>query len=197
MILDVGCGNLPHGEVNVDLFIKHSIHRKVADLDTTIKVAQTPNFVCANAESLPFATNSFSTVFSKATLEHVNNPVEMLREMLRVSSKRVIFIVPHRYLRDGGWLRYKQHEEGIHKWFFDEGSLDCSLRRFFPHIWFKIHIKYRSFPNSKYFTFFNLKVVKFPFCLIVEMRKDRLPTDFVTPLSQLSIEKMCGLSDIT
>jgi SAM-dependent methyltransferase len=193
-VLDVGCGNYPHGVVNIDLFIKSTKHR---GLNTAVDKTQTPNLICGLAEQLPIVDNAFSLVFSKAVLEHVDNPVQMIREMIRVSSKRVIIIVPHRYLRDGGWLHYRQHDEvGIHKWFFDEGSLDLSLRTLFPHFWFKIHTKYRLYPNSEIFKFLNIQLIKLPWCLIVEIRKDRTPQDYVTPLSQLSIEKFCGLTEV-
>jgi SAM-dependent methyltransferase len=54
------------------------------------------NFVVADAMHLPFKDDSFSSVFSGHTIEHVQNPLLMLREMCRVAKRKVIVRCPHR-----------------------------------------------------------------------------------------------------
>ncbi len=50
--------------------------------------------VQANLYSLPFEANSFDTVLCTHALEHVRNPREALRELLRVTGRRLIIVVP-------------------------------------------------------------------------------------------------------
>lgn len=57
-----------------------------------------PNFTVADAHNLPFPDNSFTTVCVCELLEHVRDPLQVLREAARVASKRVIFTVPFEYL---------------------------------------------------------------------------------------------------
>jgi len=44
---------------------------------------------------LPFKSGSFEQVYASHILEHVDNPVQALKEMLRVSRKAVTVKVPH------------------------------------------------------------------------------------------------------
>jgi len=98
-VLDVGCGEYPRGHINIDLHKPKNIHGI--------------NFVKADAHCLPFPDNSFDFVFSNAVLEHVDNPVMMLRECLRVTKSKVEIRVPHRYWRQGLSLSYGSSK--IHK----------------------------------------------------------------------------------
>ena len=74
MILDVGCGNKPRGDVNID-FVKQTV----------------PNFVRADALNLPFRDNVFSHACSHHVIEHVENPLKMISELKRVTSSVEIF----------------------------------------------------------------------------------------------------------
>lgn len=94
MTLDVGCGNVASGDVNVDLFIEKTAHRVDQSL---INIKRIPNFVIASGMSLPFKDHTFGYVISKHVLEHVDNPFSFLKELARVSCDRVAVIVPHRF----------------------------------------------------------------------------------------------------
>jgi len=67
-ILDVGCGNNPTGDVNLDLFC----------------YGKCENFVVAEAHSLPFRNNTFNKIYSKHCLEHLENPLQFFKEAKRV-----------------------------------------------------------------------------------------------------------------
>ncbi|GAH77252.1 unnamed protein product, partial [marine sediment metagenome] len=56
-----------------------------------------PNFICADAHHLPFNDNSFDSVVIGELLEHVTNPVQVLKQATRVSRKKVIFTVPNEF----------------------------------------------------------------------------------------------------
>lgn len=89
MRLDVGCGNAPSGDVNIDL--PHSDrHRSGAKL--AVKVI--PNFIYASVYALPFCDDSLDEVVSFHLLEHLETPLIALREMVRVSKSVVTVVVP-------------------------------------------------------------------------------------------------------
>ncbi|GAI93516.1 unnamed protein product [marine sediment metagenome] len=64
---------------------------------TDINEFPLPNFMCADAHHLPFNDNSFDSVVLGELLEHVTNPLQVLKEATRVSRKKVIFTVPNEF----------------------------------------------------------------------------------------------------
>jgi ubiquinone/menaquinone biosynthesis C-methylase UbiE len=67
-VLDVGCGDNPKGNVNLDLFF----------------YVKCENFIIADAHHLPFKNSSFEKVFSKHCVEHLENPFEFFEEAKRI-----------------------------------------------------------------------------------------------------------------
>lgn len=70
-VLDVGCGDRPAGDVNLDL----SFYGKWK------------NFTIAEAHHLPFKNGVFKKVYSKHSLEHLENPLEFFKEAKRILKK--------------------------------------------------------------------------------------------------------------
>jgi ubiquinone/menaquinone biosynthesis C-methylase UbiE len=97
MILDVGCGSKPTGDVNVDFF-KGGWNPQTGDQKRGeyVDTHNINNFVLADACHLPFKDESFNVAFSSHTIEHVQNPLLMLREMCRVAKRKVVVRCPHR-----------------------------------------------------------------------------------------------------
>ena len=52
-------------------------------------------FVAADAQSLPFSARSFDTVVARDLLHHVTDRTAALRELLRVTGKRLVVIEPN------------------------------------------------------------------------------------------------------
>ena len=69
--LDVGCGDVPKGDVNLDLFY----------------YGRGKNFVIGDAHHLPFKDEAFGTVYSKHCLEHLENPLFFFEEAKRILKK--------------------------------------------------------------------------------------------------------------
>jgi len=144
--LDVGCGHSPKGDVNVDLFIEATSHRSYDQSkcdDVRLDVKKIPNFVRADAQFLPFRDNSFEEVSSNHVIEHVDAPLRMLKEMLRVSNNSIVIRCPHRF------SSHKKKTLHIHSfnltWFFNVFSKfglthECQYVgwRYIPHIYFTI-----------------------------------------------------------
>ena len=70
-ILDVGCGDKPAGDVNLDRFY----------------YGKWKNFVIAEAHCLPFKNDVFDKVYAKHCLEHFENPLKFFTEAKRVLKK--------------------------------------------------------------------------------------------------------------
>ena len=109
MRLDVGCGNTPKGDVNIDLPSSERHRDEIKRVPKKI-----PNFVYASSYALPFRKNSFDEVVSFHLLEHLETPLTALREMVRVSKNVVTIVVPAFAYRD-------ECEEHLYTW--GEGSL--------------------------------------------------------------------------
>jgi hypothetical protein len=91
-LLDVGCGHRPTGDVNVDLFPEASGHRCVdqrVNDDVALHVHEIPNFVKADACSLPFRNGAFKSSYTWHLIEHLPDPEMFLRELMRVSVEKV------------------------------------------------------------------------------------------------------------
>jgi ubiquinone/menaquinone biosynthesis C-methylase UbiE len=70
-LLDVGCGDVPKGDVNLDLFYYR----------------RGKNFIFGEAHHLPFKDETFIKVYSKHCLEHLENPFMFFKEAKRVLKK--------------------------------------------------------------------------------------------------------------
>ncbi len=89
--LDIGCGVTPRGTVNLDLMVEN------ADAGMPVHTGKIPNFVRADAQALPFKTDTFQRTVCFHTLEHLAQPAAALKEMVRVSTTKIVFSVPHIY----------------------------------------------------------------------------------------------------
>ena len=96
MILDVGCGSKPRGDVNVDALFPDDEWKKRVNYKSTL------NFVKAEAAHLPFKDKCFQEVFSSNLLEHVEDEGLVLEEMKRVCKGIVRIIVPIEFV----WFVY-------------------------------------------------------------------------------------------
>ena len=140
MILDVGCGDNPKGHVNLDLNVGRTRHlHESRSIDPKV----IPNFVRGSINCLPFRNDAFDLVVCHHVLEHEGvNFSKAIRELLRVTKDKAVFVVPHRYAR-GSWLRYKQFES--HDKYFNVTTLSKWLKKQrIPH---EIRTRYRTFPS--------------------------------------------------
>lgn len=119
MILDVGCGGSPKGDVNCDLFFGESPH-------TTQTITKAPNFIRCDAEKLPFRDESFPCVYSGGCVEHLKHPYSAIEEFSRVSQKWVYIKVPN---SPGMVMQRKCH---LYAW--DATTLENLLREVFPRV---------------------------------------------------------------
>lgn len=82
-ILDIGCGWGESAEafgINIDM----GVDIFPRDLYVAAKNGMYKNLTLADARKLPFANNSYGSIFSISTFEHITNIHILLREMYRV-----------------------------------------------------------------------------------------------------------------
>jgi SAM-dependent methyltransferase len=84
MILDIGCGVNPRGDVNVDLPIggDHKVHRTKAN-------------IYASAYFLPFRDKCFEVVSFNGLLHHLERPKTAWNEMVRVCKDVILGVEPN------------------------------------------------------------------------------------------------------
>lgn len=96
-LFDAGCGD---GE---DAFLMSKFFSKVTagDIEKNPRweefASKKITFTVSNAEKIKFGSNAFDTVIEKDMLHHASDPVQALKEMVRVAKKRVIVIEANRY----------------------------------------------------------------------------------------------------
>ncbi len=135
MILDVGCGKRPQGDVNTDLYVRETAHRNMMG---KIDSRHIKDFVCCDAQHLPFRDEVFDLVYSNHVIEHVENPFIMVREMLRVSSYEIKIVTPHRFFS-------KKHP--FHKHCFNRTWFIQTLRRMGINSVYTCYSDFWGFPH--------------------------------------------------
>lgn len=142
MKLDVGCGERPKGDVNIDLFPIATKHRSPDQkrLSPPLKTKHIPNFIRADAYHLPLRDKTFISVYSAHTIEHVNNPVLMIKEMMRVSKNQVTIKCPHR-------LSHNSTTKILHKYTFNKTWFHKTLQKLKQKVYRITVSKWRYFPH--------------------------------------------------
>ncbi|AQA20056.1 hypothetical protein BST95_19235 [Halioglobus japonicus] len=125
--LDVGCAS---GDYVLTLNAQGERVRGF-DVEENDQWLQSPGlFSQGSAEAIPFADDSFATVYSFEVLEHLRQPEKALTEMLRVATRYVLLSVPNceppAELRASG-LSFNHYTDPTHVNFFTADSLHALL----------------------------------------------------------------------
>ena len=123
-ILDVGCGNKPKGDVNVDFLLYDSAcgHR----IDSQIDSKHIPNFIVCDAHCLPFRDNAFNVVRASHVIEHLKQPYLAVQEFKRVTRRFVYIHVPD------AKLLFRERSTHLFSW--HKQTLENFLLKIFPHV---------------------------------------------------------------
>jgi len=131
MILDVGCGADPKGDVNVDRFLEDRTQCFKAWFPW-----ETKNFVFADAEYLPFKDKAFSLLLARHLIEHLENPLQALKEWSRVAEE-VKITTPSAYNLD---------KTPTHLYTWNIFTLENLAKQVFP----KVRVRYTGLRNVVY-----------------------------------------------
>jgi SAM-dependent methyltransferase len=135
LILDVGCGSVPHGDVNLDLFIGRSPHH-----GSVIDGRDYPSFIQGSANTLPIKDKAFSTVYVSHVIEHLPDTLKAVKEFKRVTKHIVVIKVPNNPM----------HEFPLHLYTWSLVSLKNTLA---PHFTRVEVYPYTNVFNSRLFRF--------------------------------------------
>lgn len=152
--LDVGCGIVPFGNVNVDPLNECFAAGMYFERDPR----SIPNFLMADGQFLPFRSKVFDEVYSKGVIEHTSRPQLFFMEMIRTSKDKVKLICPHRFYKDFKFhITYFNRKwfEGILKRLFLKGLISR----------YKIELTFTGWPHE------YLGIIRRPFLIIVEVWK--------------------------
>lgn len=83
-IIDIGCGFGEFAVAYAEEPIDMGIDLCARDLYTATKTGKYKNVTWADARDLPFMDNSYGSIFSISTLEHIENSDKVLSELYRV-----------------------------------------------------------------------------------------------------------------
>jgi|SRR6185369_9126413 len=83
-ILDLGCGFGEFAVAYADEPIDMGVDINSRDLYEAAKTKKYKNLTLADARDLPFSDNSYASIFSISTLEHITNSDKVLKEAYRV-----------------------------------------------------------------------------------------------------------------
>lgn len=126
-VLDLGCG--PGGW---SLWMA-SQGRWVVSLDAQriyLQDREVPRRVQASAERLPLADRSVDSVVCMDVLEHLDDDLGALREMVRVARKRVLLTVPREDpILDGFNLTFLHWQDRTHRRAYTEAAVRSLLER--------------------------------------------------------------------
>jgi len=144
MKLDVGCGHNSQGDVNVDLFVEptsHRSHDQRSRIDKALNVKSIPNFVRADACHLPFRNGAFDEVISLNVLEHIKNPVKMMREIVRV-----LKLGGTTQIHTSHWLEPRKMKP-MHLHYFSKTTLNNLLKLCGLHVTRSSYVRWKFFPH--------------------------------------------------
>jgi len=158
MILDVGCGNHPQGDINVDK-CRHTF--EIAQ-KSKIPIKTKAN-VIAVGEYLPFIDNTFDNVICIHTIEHADNPLQFLKELIRVSKRHIKIRCPHRF---SSLAKMPYHKNFFNKKWFKTALEKMDVR-------FKISSNYQPFPSFSLF----INLVKRTFEISIDIQKTETSKD--------------------
>ena len=98
--------------MNIDLFTAPTHHRTLGlpnprTLD--VKLKGIPNLIKADCIHLPIKDNAFDLTISNHLIEHIEEPLQLLREMLRVTKPNgeIKIATPHKLSHSRKWYLHK------------------------------------------------------------------------------------------
>ena len=151
-LLDVGCGDAYF----LKEFIKLSNPKRSVGTDISkplLKIAQKNNpklnFYRVDSKNLPFKDKEFDTAVLGEILEHVDDPIQVLKEAKRVAKKKIIITVPNEYEWDkdrGPFLPVEEvaKAQGL--------TVEEMAKRDNPAIEFYTKDNYRHLHHQRYYT---------------------------------------------
>lgn len=91
-ILDIGCGFGEFAQAFFDAKVDVGIDIAPKDIQVAKQSGMYKKLVLGDARKMPFKNESFSSIFSISTLEHIPNPKKVIKEAYRLLKKNGVFV---------------------------------------------------------------------------------------------------------
>lgn len=144
-VLDIGCGSnksyifRPYSKANIFL-----------DIESPSKKIE--NFIVGDISHTPFRDTVFEEVYCSHVLEHINNPLDALRELIRICDGVLTVKVPHRFSK--------------------YAKKDPKHINFFNARWFEKTLEYLFIPSDNYEIKVEHKSLIHPYIPIITMPEE-------------------------
>jgi len=125
-VLDAGCGAYTEYKGKGGEYPKPLLRKDVIHVDVDKKAIHLE--VVCDIENLPFQNDVFKIVWCSNVLEHLDHPVDAIKEMKRVATHKIIIKVPNASC----YKIRSSSQDHIFSW--NEYTLKNLLKRFFPSI---------------------------------------------------------------
>lgn len=136
MIADIGCGEYPQGDVNLD-------RRPIKGIK---------NFIKADVRNLPIKDNSFEISYCSHVLEHVLRVDLLISELKRITKHKIIIRVPNNPIK---------HESVNHIYSWSKSSLNNLLKLYFEDVKVYLYMgNIRTYEGRLFNLLFRLKLIK-------------------------------------
>lgn len=152
IVLEVGCGSgnsslkvLAKGLNLVSIDISYNILKILQNRVTSAGYKNTCFIMRADGEQLPFDDNTFDAIFTVATLHHLENPGQGIKEMRRCLKQNGLLIIGfepsvlyYKIIRPARWIikRLKRKKDGI------ESMAEKYALGFTHNFWIQMSLKY-------------------------------------------------------
>lgn len=171
-VLDIGCGAggkslyyVSSGATHVyGVDVVESYKEESENLAEELGLADKFTFICADAKNLPFPDNSFDTIIMNDAMEHVAEPEEVLKEVLRVLNKKGKLYVNfppynHPY---GAHLSDAIYIPWVHLFFSEKTLIDSykELVSGLPDGKDRINFRISEKDGKEYFSYINKMTIK-------------------------------------
>jgi len=173
VVLDIGCGAAGKTLSYAKAGVKHIFGVDVVDYyeQEAIDLAEKKNlkdlftFICADASKLSFNDNFFDTIVMNDAMEHVDNPLEVLKECYRVLKPggRLFANFPPYYHPFGAHLSDVIGIPWVHMFFSEKTLVKAYKELVQKHSDAEKRIKFRISTNSdnkEYFSYINKMTLK-------------------------------------
>ena len=133
MILDIGCGEKPEGDINLDI-------NRYVQIGPHSPMVKSKCNIIANALYLPFRDKSIEIIYSSHCIEHTISPCSFIKECERVAIQRIIIKCPskwmvgnrgnhlHKYTISSSWLKSYGFNVNVSFIYYPGWSPFCILR---------------------------------------------------------------------
>lgn len=176
-VLEIGSGNRPYSRSNVlcDKHLKSNEERSMGD---NVIIDERP-FVVADARYLPFKDSSFDYIIASHVLEHVEDPIQVAAEFMRIAQAGYIETPSEIGEKLFGWSFHRWHVRREESTLVFRRKTEISPFGDLFHSFYHHNLLFAEFVDSRYDDFY----VRYEWKGMINIRIDDSNSTVVSPNS--------------